>query len=98
MKTKEEKLVSTVQKIINDAILLGETRQDTPKNKFELDQRIYILLKQQREEIKNVLYGLNWIKILNDAIKSRPLSWNDNPVREWRNASDEICFEVIRSL
>lgn len=44
------------------------------------------------------LYPLNWISILNRAIKSRPTSWSKNPVVEWRNASDEVCNAVISAL
>jgi hypothetical protein len=49
-------------------------------------------------ELRARLYQLDWIKILADAIEMRPTSWNDKPVREWRNASDEICSAVIRAL
>ena len=54
--------------------------------------------KQIRAKIKQEIYQLNWIKILDEAIKSRPSSWNDNPVREWRNASDEILGALINQM
>ena len=41
---------------------------------------------------------LNWIKILEEAIQNRPTSWHHASVREWRNASNEICFGVIREM
>ena len=50
------------------------------------------------QEIKIQLYQLDWIQILAEAIRMRPTSWNEKPVREWRNASDEICTAVIRAL
>jgi len=46
----------------------------------------------------NQLYQLDWIKILNRAIKNRPTSWHDPAVREWRNASDEILFSLMQEL
>jgi hypothetical protein len=51
-----------------------------------------------KDKLKMILYRLDWIKILDRAIKMRPTSWNDNPVREWRNASDEINFAVVHAL
>lgn len=44
---------------------------------------------------------LDWIKILDSAIKARPLSWwgdQTPPVREWRNASDEIAMAVLKAM
>lgn len=44
---------------------------------------------------------LDWIAILDEAIKARPTSWwvgETSPVREWRNASDEVCFAVINAM
>lgn len=54
--------------------------------------------QQTRTKIKQEIYQLDWIKILNEAIKSRPSSWNDNPIREWRNASDEILGALIHQM
>jgi len=54
------------------------------------------------EDLRFVLHNLEWIKILNNAIGSRPTSWNfseyNHPVIEWRNASDEICMALIKEL
>jgi len=44
------------------------------------------------------LYDLDWKKILRNAIDNRPTSWCTMPVREWRNASDELCLAVIRDM
>jgi hypothetical protein len=55
-------------------------------------------VQEERVNISIELMQLDWIKILNEAIKMRESSWNDNPVREWRNASDEICGAVLRAM
>ena len=44
------------------------------------------------------LAKLDWIGILEKAIENRPTSWGFNPVAEWRNASDEIYFGVLKAL
>ena len=54
------------------------------------------------------IYKLDWIQILNKAIKNRTTSWYGHqtlerddfipPVREWQNASDEIAGEVIAAM
>lgn len=47
------------------------------------------------------LYALDWMKILDTAIKARPMSWWGDvnpPVREWANASDEIAYATIRAM
>ena len=44
------------------------------------------------------LYKLNWIKILKGAIDNRRSSWSEFPVKEWRNASDEIRLAVIKAM
>lgn len=54
--------------------------------------------EKMRENISIELMRLDWIKILNEAIKMRKSSWNEDPVREWRNASDEICGAVLRAM
>ena len=43
-----------------------------------------------RQQIKIEIAQLDWIKILSEAIKGRPMSWGNDIVREWRNASDEV--------
>jgi len=42
----------------------------------------------------------DWMKILYDAIKSRPSSWKygTDSVIEWRNASDEVCMAVLHEM
>lgn len=49
-------------------------------------------------DIKYPMYRLDWIKILDRAIKNRRTSWGEDPVYEWRNASDEICYAVIIAM
>ena len=44
------------------------------------------------------LYGLDWIKILRYAVDNRRSSWGEYPVREWRNAGDEVCLAVIKEM
>lgn len=55
-------------------------------------------MKKPYPHLREDLYALDWIKILDDAIKSRKTSWCDPAVREWRNASDEILFALIHAL
>ena len=55
MKTEEEKLVSTVQSIIDRACELGREGKDTPKNKVVLDNEIYKLLKMLHQSTREVL-------------------------------------------
>lgn len=52
----------------------------------------------RKDVLKIQLYRLDWIKILNDAITSRKTSWSQDPVIEWRNAGDTICFAVCKAL
>lgn len=64
-----------------------------------------------REKIRYEMAKLDWIKILDQAIKNRQTSWYGGnhtvasldgsfvpPVREWRNASDEIWCEVVKAM
>ena len=45
------------------------------------------------------MYSLDWKQILSRAIQSRPTSWRvENPVTEYRNASDCIASEVIQEM
>lgn len=68
------------------------------KHKFEIEGFAGDETKMSEEEIKKGLRDsldyLDWISILHNAIENRKTSWNDNPVREWRNASDELLFAV----
>lgn len=49
-------------------------------------------------KVEQVLYSLDWIKILHKAIENRRSSWGERPVVEWRNASDEVCSAVLVAL
>ena len=60
----------------------------------ELDRRE----KEVREDLRRQIYQLDWIKILATAIASRPTSWRENPVWEWRNAADTINFALVSEL
>ena len=53
---------------------------------------------KQKSNLKIVLYRLDWIKILSEAIEGRKSSWGESPVREWRNASDEVNCAVVNAL
>lgn len=45
------------------------------------------------------MYSLDWRQILYKAVQSRPTSWRvDNPVGEYRNASDCIAQQVIQEM
>ena len=44
------------------------------------------------------LARLDWILILHNAIESRPTSWGERPVVEWRNASDEVWSALMRAM
>ena len=77
----------------------------TKQEAEDIKSFIQKLLVSQREEIlseiKVSLYQLDWIKILDEAIKSRPNSWYRNgsdTVREWRNAGDEILGAMMRQF
>jgi len=63
-----------------------------PKLKEILDKSIKV------EELREIIGRLDWIKIMDKAIKSRPTSWDDNPIREWRNASDCVYWAVMDAL
>lgn len=64
-----------------------------------------------REELRLQLHRLDWMKILKEAVESRPTSWwmkeftDDKgetyripPITEWRNASDEVLWSVEREM
>lgn len=48
-----------------------------------------------REIVKIEIGRLDWIKILDEAIKARRTSWGTDVVREWRNASDEVYSALM---
>lgn len=65
--------------------------------------------EEKRDWILRELYKVNWIKLLKRSIERRPSSWgyptdparpskNHYPISEWRNASDELCMEVVKAL
>jgi len=49
-------------------------------------------------ELRQILYRLDWKKIMYDAYRMRPSSWREDPILEWRNASDCVCFAVMDAL
>ena len=55
-------------------------------------------------EIHSIIYHLNWVKILEDAVEARPRSWGvqkgeeRQAVVEWLNASDELIAPVWKNL
>jgi len=49
-------------------------------------------------ELRQILYRLDWKKIIHDAYRMRPSSWREDPILEWRNASDCVCFAVMDAL
>jgi len=53
---------------------------------------------EQKEWIIQMLYRLDWIKILYKAVNNRKTSWNENPVCEWRNASDEVLMAMMTQV
>lgn len=56
------------------------------------------LTRTQKLELEYELALLDWIAILARAIESRPTSWGQDPVIEWRNASDEVCGALMQAL
>jgi predicted metal-dependent peptidase len=59
-----------------------------------------IKLKHERAvpSLTEILAKLDWQAILRKAIESRPTSWGDNPVREWRNAGDTVYCALMAEL
>ncbi len=55
-------------------------------------------MANKSEKLRLILHNLDWIKILDKAINHRKTSWKQDPVVEWRNASDEVCMAVINAL
>lgn len=54
--------------------------------------------EEKYEPLDKILFSLDWTKILSEAINARKTSWNENPVREWRNASDEVLTALLHAL
>jgi hypothetical protein len=69
----------------------------SPKESLDfLDHEIAVAVEETRETMRFELARLDWIKILDEAIKSRPTSWGKDIVCEWRNASDEVWGAMNR--
>jgi len=51
-----------------------------------------------RMSLVSLLARLDWRLILMDAVKSRPTSWSERPVTEWRNAGDCIFCALMDAL
>ena len=55
-------------------------------------------------ELHSMIYQLDWIQILKDAVEARPTSWGVQrgeefkAVPEWRNASDELIAPVWKNV
>jgi len=55
-------------------------------------------------ELHQILYSLDWIQIMKDAVESRPNSWGVQKgeeytaVPQWRNASDTLTQPVWKHL
>lgn len=56
--------------------------------------------KENEKSLAGLLANLDWKKILYHAVNEGILSsaWNENPVREWRNASDSIYCSILSHL
>ena len=52
----------------------------------------------EQEKLRYKMAKLNWILILKAATDGRRTSWAENPVVEWRNASDEVYMAVINAM
>jgi len=50
------------------------------------------------QKVRDAFRKIEWIKVLSEAINSRPSSWGNDVVREWRNASDELEWAVTKAL
>lgn len=77
------------------------------RNFYRLDSEGFYYIpevnKLQYNKIEQVsisdMYSLDWKQILDKAVQSRPTSWRvDNPVAEYRNASDCIAQQVIQEM
>jgi len=49
-------------------------------------------------ELREIMYRLDWIKIMLNAYRMRPTAWRENPMLEYRNTSDCVCFAVMDAL
>ena len=56
-------------------------------------------MKIEFEELKSIMFGMDWIEILKNAYENRRSSWFDlGHIKEWRNATDEILFACWKQL
>jgi len=53
---------------------------------------------KDNETLKQILHNLSWFDIMRRAIEHRKTSWSENPIFEWRNATDEVCMAVLNAL
>lgn len=84
MKTK--KFPSDLEALLDDRVLMPKLYS------FEETRK---LMKEMRNVIRVELMSLiDWIEVVDRAVKMRPTSWGENPIREWRNASDEIWYAL----
>ncbi len=69
---------------------------------LELINANYVPISEVEERVESKmryrLAQLDWIMILHNAIESRPTSWREDPVYEYRNASDEIWLQVHKEM
>lgn len=56
------------------------------------------IIRTMTDELDFAMAKLDWIKILDRAIKSRSTSWGADVVREWRNAGDTLWSSVIQAM
>jgi hypothetical protein len=72
------------------------TLEDALKTLADQDQ---ISRADEREKLIQILYSLDWVKVMRDAYEGRKTSWEEiGHIREWRNATDEIMGAVIKQV
>lgn len=110
-RTPEEKLYADMAFVLADFAISVTTHQKVKANRWQdklftlakryADTRVRQSIKRDqidREDLRQRLYRLDWIQLLDHAIKLRPSSWGSSPVLEWRNASDTVCAALIAAL
>jgi hypothetical protein len=88
------KMFDTAEKITKQLVQAGLV---TVKDELKVRGIIQIAL-EDKKTLLEILAPIDWRNILINAIKSRPSSWGENPVREWRNAGDTIYCALISEL
>jgi len=98
----KDKIKEKLEKEIEEELEKGITRNKVlPLNwamdriKPILEKAIEETKKEERENIMQEIYLLDWIKIMINAIEGRKTSWDKNPIIEWRNASDEVLMAFM---